>query len=70
MKHADHGDEVLIATAAPADYRPGARVWVVGTRKDPASDSAGDSADMLVLIEYEDGTSLEIPGRFILPLTR
>jgi hypothetical protein len=51
------GDEVVVAAGAPPRFRPGARAWVVGVR------TLG--GEHLVIIEFEDGTSVEVPAAVI-----
>jgi len=50
------GDEVRIKPDAPPEYRPGARASAVGFREDPA-----DPPAILVIVEFEDGSSVEVP---------
>ena len=52
-----HGDEVRVVASAPAEYRPSSRDWVVGMRADPAGEG-----DALVVIEFDDGSSVEVPS--------
>jgi hypothetical protein len=52
MRAPTWGDEVIVAMDAAATCRPGSRAWVVGmgqTDRDP------------VTIEFDDGSSVDIP---------
>ena len=50
------GTEVVVVDDAPPEYRPGSRAWVVGLRTDETG---------LVMIEFDDGTSVELPGALV-----
>ncbi len=52
------GDEVVVAADAPTEYRPGAKAWVVGL---------GVRDRDLLIIEFEDGTSVEISPSLLVP---
>jgi hypothetical protein len=51
-----HGDEARVLASAPVEFRPTSRAWVVGIRADPA----GGSDDVLLVIEFDDGSSMEV----------
>jgi hypothetical protein len=57
MSSVTWGDEVVVSDAAPSKFKPGSRAWVVGL---------GTSERNLVTIEYEDGSSAEIPPELLL----
>jgi hypothetical protein len=57
MSEPTWGDEVAVGANAPVQFRPGSKAWVVGIRK--------REGDTLLLIEFEDGTSIEVPGDVI-----
>jgi len=57
MSEPTWGDEVAVAANAPTRFRPGSKAWVVGMRK--------REGDTLLLIEFEDGTSTEVPRDLI-----
>lgn len=48
----DYGETVLVGPSAPTKYRPGSRASVVGLPTETRN---------LVVIEFEDGTSIEVP---------
>jgi hypothetical protein len=62
MSELTWGDEVRINGDAPTEFRPGARAWAVGFRKDPA-----DPAATLVTVEFEDGSSVEVTAGIVAP---
>jgi hypothetical protein len=51
------GDQVVVAASAPDRFRPGSKAWVVGMRK--------RDGDSLLIIEFEDGTSVEAPADIV-----
>jgi hypothetical protein len=63
MSELTWGDEVRIKLDAPPEYRPGATAWAVGFREDPA-----DPPAMLVIVEFEDGSSVEVPEDVVAPI--
>jgi hypothetical protein len=56
MSELNFGDEVVVSSRAPSQYRPGSRGWVVAL-------SLPDRE--LVAIEFEDGSSIELPPDLI-----
>lgn len=52
MADLDFGDEVRVVAGAPAEFRPGSDAWVVAL---PTPDRN------LVVIEFEDGSGVEVP---------
>ncbi|MGA2758204.1 MAG: hypothetical protein ABSF58_12705 [Solirubrobacteraceae bacterium] len=58
MSELTHGDEVRVLASAPDEFRPSIRAWVVGIRADPAE----DGNEVLLVIEFDDGTSIEVPS--------
>jgi hypothetical protein len=67
----DYGQTVRIVASAPASLRPGAEVAVVGmTKLDYARELLGvrhPVGTVAYLIEYADGTSVEVPEQYIEP---
>lgn len=63
MSELTWGDKVRLKADAPTEFRPGASASAVGFRKDPA-----DPAAMLVIVEFEDGSSVEVPEDIVAPL--
>jgi hypothetical protein len=62
----DWGETVRIAPAAPPSFRPGAMVSVCGYRAAGETDTPTTHAgEALVLVEYGDGSSCEVPLRYI-----
>lgn len=62
------GEEIAVLDAAPADYRPGAKGWVVGMRTITERDEQftfNPLGTRLLTIEFEDGSSVEIPAEFV-----
>lgn len=56
MPDFDIGDEVRIAEDAPSQFRPGCRAWFV---------SLPTANRNLVVIEFEDGSSIEVPPEVV-----
>ncbi len=54
MSEITWGDEVVVTADAPLDWRPGSKAWVVGMRKREET--------VLLIIEFEDGNSVEVPS--------
>jgi hypothetical protein len=54
------GDAIRVKADAPPEYRPGAVASVCGFRDDPAYPGATP-----VIIEFEDGSSVEVPERVV-----
>jgi hypothetical protein len=48
---------------APAEFRPGASASAVRFRKNPA-----DPAARLVIVEFKDGSSVEVPEDSVTPM--
>ncbi len=63
----DWGEAVRVTRDAPREYRPGSVASVCGFRERSPSAPPGTTVaqSALVLVEYEDGSSLEIPVRFV-----
>jgi hypothetical protein len=64
----DYGDEIRIRREAPEEFRPGARGWVVGFRTITERDEPRSTFPLgsrLVNVEFEDGTSTEVPAQLI-----
>jgi hypothetical protein len=60
MSELTWGDTIRVNADASPEYRPGAIASVCGFRGDPA-----DPGARLVIIEFEDGSSVEVPGRVV-----
>jgi hypothetical protein len=64
----DYGDEIRIRPEAPEKFRPGARAWVVGFRTITERDESQSTFSLgsrLVNVEFEDGSSTEVPAQLI-----
>lgn len=63
------GDTVLVSSNAPVDFRPGAQGSVSGFRDVKQDverqDLDSSSGQRLYLVEFQDGTAIEIPGSFL-----
>jgi hypothetical protein len=63
MSELTWGDQVRIKGDAPAEFRPGASASAVGFRENPA-----DPPAMLIIVEFEDGSSVEVPEDLVAPI--
>jgi hypothetical protein len=54
------GDTARVKADEPTAHRPGASASVVGFREDPEEPAA-----MLLIIEFDDGSSVEVPERSV-----
>ena len=63
------GDIVQVSNDAPENLRPGAQAWIVGitTEKEGYYLENFPDDEPVYTIEYEDGSSLEIYERYLLP---
>lgn len=65
----DFGAAVWILPHAPVDFRPRERGWVCGIRE-VATDSEAVAAGVrigtvLYIVEFDDGSSMEIPEEYL-----
>ena len=58
MRRFTWGELVRVTPKAPAEYRSGQYAWVVGIQIVP-------DETVMYTVEYEDGSSQEIDGRFL-----
>jgi hypothetical protein len=69
MEEFTWGDAVIVKPAAKAQFRPGSIAEIVGMRKveTKAQEKDFDASigSALYLIEFQDGSSLEIPGALL-----
>lgn len=68
----DWGDVVRVTSDAPLDYRPGSKAWIVGMRtagEGAASQPVSSERHTLYTIEFEDGSSVEVPGVLLLNIS-
>ena len=70
-KNYNYGDTVLIATEAPDNYRPGAIASIYAIRVIENSNTArkykAEIGSILYGVEFGDGSSVELPERFLKP---
>jgi len=66
----DWGELVVVSADAPSEYRPGSKAWVVGMSANNESLGRGRLASLssVYMVEFEDGSSLEVPGTLLQPL--
>lgn len=71
MKY-DYGDSVTVNNNAPARYRPKAKGSLCGVRRvemDEQAKAANTSVGTtLWLVEFEDGSSVEVPEEYLISL--
>jgi len=65
----ERNENVVIAEGAPAKFKPSQLAWVISGRvveNELQSQAVGYPVDtILYLVEYMDGSDLEMPGEFI-----
>ena len=65
------GDAVHVRLDAPSHLRPGAAGDICGFRtvesEEAAQEFGVDLSSILYIIEYSDGSSLEIPEKYLVP---
>ncbi len=62
----DWAQDVRVSVTAPADYRPGQVGSICGiTRTSEDASLSEPAGTMLYLIEFADGSSVEVPGAFL-----
>jgi hypothetical protein len=66
----DWGEEVRVSSVAPLDYRPGSKAWIVGmsTAEPTPASSAPNEEPTSYTIEFEDGSSVQVPAALLLSI--
>lgn len=61
------GDDAKIASTAPAELRPGSRVWVVGITQEPRRGSHFEQfpPGTVYLVEFGDGVAIDVHESFL-----
>jgi hypothetical protein len=61
------GDSIRVIATAPAKFRPGCYAALVGVRDPDETEPDETMRESRYTIEYDDGSSLEIAQRYLIP---